>query len=149
MAEEKWDLAMISELYRVPEHPHLAGDTEGLAAVVWAGSENSPPIQVLERDRGYVMVKWGSTVIASCYASPNKSTEAFERYLDGLELAVRRNMGPPTIVAGDLNGKSLWIAYHRRQRRVAPRLDGKPGLSVINQGQASTCVRWQGSLSST
>ena len=43
MAEEKWDLAIISEPYRVPEHPHWAGDTEGMATVVWAGSENSPP----------------------------------------------------------------------------------------------------------
>lgn len=146
MAEEKWDLAIISEPYRVPEHPHWAGDTEGLAAVVWAGSENSPPIQVLERDRGYVMVKWGSTVIASCYASPNKSTEAFERYLDGLELAVRRNMGPPTIVAGDLNAKARAWGSGITDARGELFLDwmANLGLSVMNQGQASTCVRWQG-----
>jgi len=63
MAEEKWDLAIISELYRVPEHPHWAGDTEGLAAVVWAGSENSPLNQVLERDRGYMVGKHGHSVV--------------------------------------------------------------------------------------
>jgi len=88
----------------------------------------------------------GSTIIASCYASPNKSTEAFERYLDGLELAVRRNMGPPTIVAGDLNAKARAWGSGITDARGELFLDwmANLGLSVMNQGQASTCVRWQG-----
>lgn len=52
VAERGVDLGIVAEPYRIPSHLHWAGDTEGLAAVVWGGRP-APPNQETRRWRGF------------------------------------------------------------------------------------------------
>lgn len=78
MAEGDFDLGIVSEPYRTPDHPHWFGDTDGLAAVVWGATRDSSPIRALRRGKGYVLVEWGELMIVSCYISTNVDLGVFE-----------------------------------------------------------------------
>ncbi|XP_046974658.1 uncharacterized protein LOC124540927 [Vanessa cardui] len=105
MAEWGIDLAVACEPYYVPPLTHWVGDVDGTVAVL-ARSGTGPPLSLIERGSGYVVVGWGKYAIVGTYFSPNRSLAEFETYLGFVRAAVARQSPKPTLVLGDLNANS-------------------------------------------
>lgn len=61
-------LAFVAEPYRIPENnPNWVGDECGSAAIVKNVTFKSLPLQIIGKGRGFVAVRWGSTVCVACY----------------------------------------------------------------------------------
>ncbi|XP_046974679.1 uncharacterized protein LOC124540949 [Vanessa cardui] len=99
MAEWGIDLAVACEPYYVPPLTHWVGDVDGTVAVL-ARSGTGPPLSLIERGSGYVVVGWGKYVIVGTYFSPNRSLAEFETYLGFVRAAVARQSPKPTLVLG-------------------------------------------------
>ncbi|GAB1859764.1 hypothetical protein CAJAP_00843 [Camponotus japonicus] len=60
-------LAFVAEPYRIPENnPNWVGDECGSAAIVKNATFKFPPLQIIGKGRGFVAVRWGSTVCVAC-----------------------------------------------------------------------------------
>ncbi|XP_046964195.1 uncharacterized protein LOC124533073 [Vanessa cardui] len=103
MAEWGIDLAVACEPYYVPPLTHWVGDVDGTVAVL-ARSGTGPPLSLIERGSGYVVVGWGKYVIVGTYFSPNRSLAEFETYLGFVRAAVARQSPKPTLVLGRREG---------------------------------------------
>lgn len=139
-------MAMISEPYRVPNHPRWLGNPSGMSAIAWGPVEGMPAPRLVEAEDGIVAADWGSIRLISVYFSPNGDMVSFERLLDNIGDLMDRDGGRPTIVAGDFNSKSaLWGSRDTNAReRVLVDWLASRNLVILNVGTASTCVRWQG-----
>ncbi|KAA5557157.1 hypothetical protein F3G48_32875, partial [Pseudomonas aeruginosa] len=85
------------------------GDVDGSVAIVMRQSAALPPLGMVARGSGYVVVRVHETVVIGVYFSPNRSLAEFERFLGGLEALVHRFESRPVILAGDLNAKcTVW-----------------------------------------
>nr|XP_037872909.1 uncharacterized protein LOC119629797 [Bombyx mori] len=148
MAEWFIDIAIVAEPYFVPpdREDSWAGDVDGSVAIVMRQSAALPPLGMVARGSGYVVVRVNETVVIGVYFSPNRSLAEFERFLGGLEALVHRFESRPVILAGDLNAKcTAW---------GSPRTDSRgeflsewafaTGLCLLNRGSVATCVRWNG-----
>ncbi|KAA5634613.1 hypothetical protein F3G63_34750, partial [Pseudomonas aeruginosa] len=107
MAEWFIDIAIVAEPYFVPpdREDSWAGDVDGSVAIVMRQSAALPPLGMVARGSGYVVVRVNETVVIGVYFSPNRSLAEFERFLGGLEALVHRFESRPVILAGDLNAK--------------------------------------------
>ncbi|XP_046978649.1 uncharacterized protein LOC124544227 [Vanessa cardui] len=145
MAEWGIDLAVACEPYYVPPLTHWVGDVDGTVAVL-ARSGTGPPLSLIERGSGYVVVGWGKYAIVGTYFSPNRSLAEFETYLGFVRAAVARQSPKPTLVLGDLNAKSrAWGNPATNPRGRAVQVWALlSNLSLLNRGQVHTCVRQQG-----
>lgn len=66
MAERGSGVALISEPYRVPTgDPQWVGSPDGLAAITWRKTRHPIPCSGLASGPGYVMARWGETIVAS------------------------------------------------------------------------------------
>lgn len=146
MRERRVGLAVLSEPYVVPSHSLWFGDAYGSVCIVVNGGDGSPPCTLVESGGGFVVVKWGTLIVAGCYASPNIGLASFEEFLGELGVCLRGLLARPALVLGDFNSKStLW---------GNPRTDARGGaleiwaagleLRLLNRGSVSTCVRWNG-----
>lgn len=64
-------IALISEPYRVPTgNPQWVGSTDGYAAIVWRRTRHPVPCTKVGTGPGYVVARWGATLLASVYLSP-------------------------------------------------------------------------------
>jgi len=149
LAERGCGLGIIAEPYEVPRnHAMWMASSCGRAAITWWAATDFPPCTLIEAGEGYVAVQWGRIVAFSVYLSPALDVAQFARRLDRMgEYANRLLLLPsPVLIAGNFNAKSrLW---------GSPRTDGKGnvltewaaelGLSILNSGTRSTCVRPQG-----
>ena len=145
MAELGSELAVVSEPYRIPEN-NSAGDLSGTVMILRAGSIDSPGIEMIERGRGYVAVKWNQMIVIGLYASPNEPITSLQEILDRTRDCVRRLDNCNVLIMGDFNAKSaLWGSPKTNPRGNAvvdwaAELD----LQLLNEGNKNTCVRWQG-----
>lgn len=147
MAEWSIDIAVAAEPYFVPSRSNWVADTEGLVAVIGGSACYSSGLQLKERGPGYVAVQWGDMVVFGVYFSPNKSLAEFEVFMDLLAAAVVRvSSSLPVVVLGDLNAWSeVWGSVSTDPRgEVVEDWALATGLSLLNQGSVSTCVRLQG-----
>ncbi|XP_053994667.1 uncharacterized protein LOC128884966 [Hylaeus volcanicus] len=147
LAEWPVGLAVASEPYRVPDHPHWIGDEEGLEAVWYhRHSATVPPCTVVERGRGMVLVKWGRFLLPGCYNSPNCSAAELERFLDRLGAMLVPYMAGPVLVLGDLNARSTAWGNPGTSSRGGALQDWAEGmeLRLLNRGSVPTCVRRNG-----
>ncbi|XP_046968885.1 uncharacterized protein LOC124536397 [Vanessa cardui] len=117
MAEWGIDLAVACEPYYVPPLTHWVGDVDGTVAVL-ARSGTGPPLSLIERGSGYVVVGWGKYVIVGTYFSPNRSLAEFETYLGFVRAAVARQSPKPTLV--------LAVGFHRKEGGRKRRGTGGP-----------------------
>ncbi|XP_046976429.1 uncharacterized protein LOC124542530 [Vanessa cardui] len=145
MAEWGIDLAVACEPYYVPPLPHWVGDVDGTVAVL-TRSGTGPPLSLIERGSGYVVVGWREYVIVGTYFSPNRSLAEFENHLGFLRAAVARRSPRQVVVLGDFNAKSrAWGNPATNPRGRAVQVWALlSSLSLLNRGQVHTCVRQQG-----
>ena len=145
MAECGTGLAIVAEPYHIPQRCGV-GDTTNTAAIIRAGTTDSPSINVIKKDRGFVMATWGRIAVVSVYASPNANIASFREQLDRIRDSVLPWMKQDVLIAGDFNAKStLWGSPRTNPRgdtlvEWAAELD----LRLLNEESKSTCVRWQG-----
>ncbi|XP_053976890.1 uncharacterized protein LOC128875357 [Hylaeus volcanicus] len=147
LAECRVGLAVTTEPYQVPDHPHWFGDEDGLVAV-WRRRHSAtvPPCTVVQRGRGMILVKWGRFLVAGCYNSPNCGSAEFGRYLDQLGAMVPPYMAGPVLVLGDLNARSTAWGNPGTSSRGGALQEWAEGmeLRLLNRGFVPTCVRWNG-----
>ena len=145
MAECGTVLAIVAEPYHIPQSCGV-GDTTNTAAIIRAGTTDSPSINVIKKDRGFVMATWGRIAVVSVYASPNANIASFREQLDRIRDSVLPWMKQDVLIAEDFNAKStLWGSPRTNPRgdtlvEWAAELD----LRLLNEESKSTCVRWQG-----
>ena len=145
MAECGIGLAVVAEPYRIPQNCGV-GDTTNTAAIVRAGTTDSPNINLIKKDRGFVMATWGRMVVVSMYVSPNAHTASFREQLDKIRDSVLPWMAQDVLVIGDFNAKStLWGSPRTNLRGdIVVEWAAELDLRLLNEGSKSTCVRWQG-----
>lgn len=147
LAERDGGLGIISEPYRVPvDNPNWVSSTDGRAAIVWRGAEKSPPMTLLEAGVGHVAVRWGTIVVVSLYVSPNMGSREYNERMLAIRDCVRKHTPLPIIIAGDFNAKSGVWGSPRTNEKGRTVLDwaAELGLTIMNTGNISTCVRMQG-----
>ncbi|XP_047992758.1 uncharacterized protein LOC125231355 [Leguminivora glycinivorella] len=144
MAQWSIDVAVVAEPYYIPPNHNWAADVDGLVAIITkAGAEG---ITLLSRGQGYVAVIWGDITLIGVYFSPNKRVSEFEALLGHLAALVGQTQPRQVVVAGDLNAKSMaWGCPATNIRGdLLEEWATMTGMSILNRGSASTCVRWQG-----
>ncbi|XP_058064485.1 uncharacterized protein LOC131214133, partial [Anopheles bellator] len=106
MVDNKCDIAVIAEPYRVPKPDgRWYADTAGLAAI-FAGGRYPVQEVVDDKHEGFVAVKIGGIIVCACYAPPRWSLEQFATMIDSVvDLLDRRR---PLLLAGDFNA---WSPY--------------------------------------
>lgn len=146
VAELRIAISVIAEPYSVPSNPRWFGDDAGLVAIYWNAVATEPPCTLIMRGRGVVAVKWGILGVVGCYISPNCSLSEFETYLDALIDGVRACHPRPVIILGDFNARSrAWGNLMDNARgKVLQEWAASADLRLLNNGNVSTCVRWQG-----
>jgi hypothetical protein len=77
-------LAVVDELYRVPDTPDWVGDLNGLIAITWTSALGAPG------DIAAAPIEWTGTVTVGDYVSPNSGMVAFGDFLDEVGECVRR-----------------------------------------------------------
>lgn len=92
------------------------------------------------------MADWGIYTLISVYISPNAPMVDFEKWLDELADCINQRTARPKIVAGDFNSKSqMWGSARTDTRgRAVEKWAAQSGLTLINTGKVSTCVRQGG-----
>ncbi|XP_053990150.1 uncharacterized protein LOC128882548 [Hylaeus volcanicus] len=144
----EWEagLAVVAEPYRVPNHPNWVGDQLGSATVVWNGRPGSPPLSIIECDRGFLAVRWEDLAVVAIYAPPSWPLAVFERYLDGVGRCISRCLPRPVLVLGDFNSKSQAWGSPETDARGREVLDWAAGLELclLNTGSVDMYVRWNG-----
>ncbi|XP_075990131.1 uncharacterized protein LOC142985769 [Anticarsia gemmatalis] len=145
LAQWQVHVAVACEPYFVPPHSNWAGDLDGSVAVV-VRMDAGPPLIVVERGPGYVVVSWREYTIVGVYFSPNRSLAEFETFLDSVRAAVSRRSPGSVLVLGDFNAKSrAWGCPVTDGRGEAVQVWGLlSGLSLLNLGTVHTCVRHNG-----
>ncbi|CAH2098002.1 unnamed protein product [Euphydryas editha] len=145
MAQWQINLAVVCEPYWVPAQPHWLGDLDGTVAIV-KGNTTGPSLSLVERGSGYVVAACGEYVLVGTYFSPNRSLAEFEIFLDDVRAAVCRQSPRAVIVLGDFNAKSrAWGNPTTDARgRAVQAWALLSGLSLLNRGNANTCVRLSG-----
>ena len=147
MTESGYGLTVVSEPYRIPKHPNWVGNQLGSVAIIKSSNTNTAPLRALAQGRGFVLVAWGDLRIAGVYAPPSWSHVSFEEMLDEIYKEVACDVNrEKVLILGDFNAKgSAWGSTTTNARgstlaEWAASLD----LRLLNKGNRSTCVRWQG-----
>ncbi len=141
VVENKCDVALISEPYKVPaNNGNWVTDKAFMAAIHVCGGY---PIQeiVSNGNEGFVIVKVNGVYLCSCYAPPRWSIEEFERMLDVLTETLLNKK--PIIIGGDLNAwAEEWNSRITNQRGQST-LEALAKLNVLiaNEGSVSTFSR--------
>lgn len=140
------DLAVLAEPYRVPDRGEWMGDGAGLVAIFCSPMTGSPPPVIRERGEGYVACAWRGYAVIGAYFSPNRRLVEFEEYLETLAGVVNRLRPLPTILAGDLNAKSVEWGNPRNdaQGDTLAEWARSVELDPANIGNTWTCVRANG-----
>ncbi|XP_046976631.1 uncharacterized protein LOC124542785 [Vanessa cardui] len=121
------------------------GDVDSTVAVL-TRSGTGPPLSLVDRGSGYVVVGWKEYVIVGTYFSPNRSLAEFESHLGFLRAAVASRSPRQVVVLGDFNAKSrAWgNPATNPGGRAAQVWTLLSSLSLLNRRQVHTCVRQQG-----
>lgn len=150
MAEWNIEIGIIAEPYLVrQDRSDWIGDKDGLVAIIsreTGGVTPSPPLTLLDRGCGFVAASWGKWKIIGVYFSPNRSVDAFERFLNRLGEVVGRLQPGKIVVAGDMNAKStLWGSPITDLRgRLLEEWAVGASLICLNRGSVHTYVRQGG-----
>ncbi|XP_071569790.1 uncharacterized protein [Temnothorax nylanderi] len=127
MAERGSGLGVVAEPYRVPpNHACWAVDRRGSVAVTWRMTSDPVACTQLEAGDGYVVVKWGHTVVVGVYVSPSTSVAQYEAYLDGLWTCAVRWIHCPLVVAGDFQIGVVGVPGHQWQGEALREVGGGP-----------------------
>ncbi|XP_011173267.1 uncharacterized protein LOC105205567 [Solenopsis invicta] len=103
MTEDAYDIAAISEPYRIPMDSKWVALLENppLAALTWHGS--IPATSTVIRGKYFILVYWNNTYMASCYFPPSTKTGSFKTLLNDLGDAICPFIRQPLLVLRDFN----------------------------------------------
>ncbi|XP_015375188.1 PREDICTED: uncharacterized protein LOC107169818 [Diuraphis noxia] len=149
MAEEKIDIALLSDSYRVDTSSNAWLASSGLnKAAIYIASDRVSIANVIA-DPEFVSARINGVQVYSCYASPNQPHAGFTLFLQRLENSIRTiSRGAPILVTGDFNARSAawgdWMSNGRGDELglMLESLD----LIIINSGSTPTFSRGAGSI---
>jgi endonuclease/exonuclease/phosphatase (EEP) superfamily protein YafD len=64
------------------------------------------PFTVIQREKGHIVVEWGSIDLVGVYILPRKGVEKYEERLDAHGDLIRQRSPRPVLVTGDFNAHS-------------------------------------------
>ncbi|XP_047993927.1 uncharacterized protein LOC125232342 [Leguminivora glycinivorella] len=144
----EWDIkaAVVSEPYFIPNRDDWVSDQDKTVAIIVPALAGSLAIENSVRGSGFVMAVTGGLGIIGIYFSPNRALAEFERMLTEVGALIGQMSPIPVLVAGDFNAKSTaWGSPATDIRgEVLEEWAISQGLTVLNTGSESTCVRPQG-----
>lgn len=140
VVEKKCDVALLSDLYRVPEGNRNWIADPAKAAAIWVTGQ-FPIQELVAAEDGFVIAKVNGVYYCSCYAPPRWPIDRFDRMLDRLTDALTGKN--PVVVAGDLNAWSTLWGSRETNRRGQDLLEALARLNVdlANVGSTSTFRR--------
>ena len=140
VAENKVQMALISEPYTHRRNPAWLYDASGYAGL-WAADTRNVVAKHGFGD-GYVWATCRGITFVSCYFSPNDSMQEFREKLDSLE-DMLRVVETRVVVAGDFNARALeWGMPRQNSRgRLIMEMTARLGLVVLNTGSTPTYSR--------
>lgn len=143
MAEWQIKVAVVSEPYFIPNRDDWVSNLEKTVAVV---TSIGTTVESTTKGRDFVLAIVQGIAVFGVYFSPNRSLADFEQMLTELGALVVQVSPAPVLVAGDFNAKSTaWGSPVRNVRGDAlVEWAISLGLTVLNTGSESTCVRRQG-----
>jgi hypothetical protein len=146
MAEWQIRVAIVSEPYLVPIRDDWVADADNTVAVIAPARAGSPTFANTVKGRGFVLTVLDGVAIAGVYFSPNRSFADFEQMLTELGALVGQVSPTPVLVAGDFNAKATAWGSPATDVRGDALVEWaiSLGLTVLNTGTESTCVRQQG-----
>lgn len=141
--EEGIDIILTAEPYlaRVANNDDWIKDTHNLAAI--KVRNRGLKVTRVEKGKGFVAVTIHQiATVYAYYVSPNSTGDEYEQFIQSLDDSITRNPGP-TILGGDINGKSLlWGCQKEDARgRVAAEWIESRDLVVANEGNTPTFER--------
>jgi endonuclease/exonuclease/phosphatase (EEP) superfamily protein YafD len=143
MVEWQAKVVVVSEPYFVPNRDDWVSDIEKTVAII-----ASPGItfENISKGRGFVLATVDGIAVIGVYFSPNRSLADFEQMLTELGALVGQVSPTPVLVAGDFNAKSTAWGSPATSLRGDALMEWviALGLTVLNTGLESTCVRPQG-----
>jgi len=111
-------------------------------------SNRFPPCTLIEAGEGYVAAQWRRIAVFSTYLSPALDVAQYTRRLDRMGECANRLLllSSPVLIAGDFNAKFRLCGSPQSNRRgnVLAEWAAVLGLSILNSGTRSTCVRPRG-----
>lgn len=148
MAEYNISLAILSEPpYKIRSSSTCFLSKDGTAGILWRPGSNDKWIcRSLACGEGFVIAKFGTIKVASCYNLFNVKINTFTRYLDELRNVLAPCMAS-ILVCGDFNAHSVaWgSSTGNRRGEIMERWSAALDLRLLNVGAKYTCVRPQGS----
>jgi len=149
MAEEKIDIALLSDTYRVNSSSNawIASSSLNKAAIYIASDRVTLANMIVDPE--FVSARINEIQVYSCYASPNQPLASFTLFLQRLENSIRTiSRGVPILVTGDFNARSAawgdWTSNVRGDE-LGLMLDSL-NLVIINTGSTPTFSRGAGSV---
>ncbi|CAI6360351.1 unnamed protein product [Macrosiphum euphorbiae] len=149
MVEEKIDVALISDPYRIDAHSTswIASTGTNRAAIFIAS--NGVTIANVVRDPEFISARLNGVQVYCCYASPNQPLEDFGDLLQRLGDSIRSTQrGVPVLVTGDFNARSAawgdWVE-NRRGHELSSLVESLD-LVTLNEGSTPTFPRGAGSI---
>lgn len=139
--EEKIDVAIISDPYKVPNNSSSWITDITAGAAIWACG-NFPFQQVLSPlAEGYVAAKINGVTFFSCYLPPSWNIHTFEEIVDSL--ADKAYSYHPLVIAGDFNAWAVEWGSRSTNYRGKTLLEATDRLEVIvaNTGNTPTYRR--------
>lgn len=149
MVEQNVDIALLSD-------PHKA-DSSSASWYADCGTQRAAiyipvgdiTIGNVNRDTEFVAVRVNGVQVYSCYASPSRPQDHYERFLRRLEDSVRSVLpGTPVLVTADFNARSAswgdWVSNTRGEELDA--MFESLELVIINTGSTPTFNRCTGSI---
>jgi len=145
MVELKATIAIISDYLRpMSDDERWIVSTDSKSAIYVTGNP-CPVITDHGAGQGFVWARVDSSVVYSCYCSPNCTLQEFDVFLSGLEASIRQHLNRQVnlIVAGDLNAHSAeWGSdYGDTRGSLLSDLVLSLGMIVCNRGSTPTYRR--------
>jgi hypothetical protein len=139
--EQKVDVALISELYKIPVGDGNWVEDGKSKAAIWTCSDLPFERKSNRQYDGFVYAKVNGVHFYSCYIPPSVCLEDFKETLD--RLVVDANGKRPIIVAGDFNAWAVEWGSKRTTPNGAALLEAFESLNLVllNRGSIDTFSR--------
>ncbi|XP_047995913.1 uncharacterized protein LOC125233826 [Leguminivora glycinivorella] len=146
IAEWQIGVTVVSEPYFIPDRNDWVSDHNKTVAIIAPAAAGSPSFENTVKGRGFVLAVLSGVAIIGVYFSPNRLLAEFEQSLTEVGALIRQISPVPVIVAGDFNAKSTAWGCPATDVRgdVLEEWAISLGLTILNTGSESTCVRPQG-----
>jgi len=105
--EQDFSIAIVSEPVCIPKNDWYSSLDKN-SAIHWRSRYVKHRCKLLFRGNGHVAMQYGDLAIFSCYISPNCSLLEYEKFIEELDMNIKRCNTRHILLGGDFNAKSVY-----------------------------------------